>query len=82
MGAVLELGYDAAGQIARALAAVAPDGQSAVISGVEADPQLLAGIARWAAGHGLLITEWRVGEASLEERYLGLTGDSVVERTT
>jgi hypothetical protein len=61
---------------------VAADGRSAVISGVDADPQLIAAIARWAAEHGLLITEWHAGAASLEERYLALTGDSAVERTS
>ena len=61
---------------------VAPDGLSAVVSGVQADPGLVADLARWAAEQGVLITELHVGGASLEERYLGLTGDSTVERTT
>ena len=39
----------------------------------------MADIAAWAAREGLLIVELRAGAASLEERYLELTGDADVE---
>jgi ABC-2 type transport system ATP-binding protein len=38
------------------------------------DPALVARLAAWCAERGLLITELRVGAASLEERYLELVG--------
>ncbi len=38
------------------------------------DPGLVAALAAWCAGRGLLITELRLGAASLEERYLELVG--------
>jgi ABC-2 type transport system ATP-binding protein len=41
------------------------------------DPGLVAGLAAWCAEHGLLITELRIGSASLEERYLELVGADV-----
>ncbi|HEY5627954.1 MAG TPA: ABC transporter ATP-binding protein [Candidatus Limnocylindrales bacterium] len=44
------------------------------------DPALVARLAAWCAGRGLLITELRLGSASLEERYLELVGaDAVAE---
>ena len=39
------------------------------------DPGLVAALAAWCAGRGLLLTELRLGSASLEERYLELVGD-------
>ena len=60
---------------------VTADGLSVVVSGADADPGLVADLARWAAEQPVLITELRVGGASLEERYLALTGDSTVERS-
>jgi ABC-2 type transport system ATP-binding protein len=39
----------------------------------------IATVAAWAAREGLLILELRSGSASLEERYLELTGDRDVE---
>jgi ABC-2 type transport system ATP-binding protein len=42
----------------------------------------IAEIAAWAAREGLLILELRTGAASLEERYLELTGDTAVEDST
>jgi len=42
-----------------------------------ADPGLVAALAGWCADRGLLITELRVGAASLEERYLELVGEDV-----
>ncbi len=38
------------------------------------DPAMVARLAAWCADHGLLITELRLGAASLEERYLELVG--------
>ena len=44
-----------------------------------ASADVVADIATWAAREGLLIIELRAGAASLEERYLELTGDEDVE---
>jgi ABC-2 type transport system ATP-binding protein len=44
-----------------------------------ASADVVADIAAWAAREGLLIVELRAGAASLEERYLALTGDADVE---
>jgi ABC-2 type transport system ATP-binding protein len=44
-----------------------------------ASADIVAEIANWAAREGLLIVELRAGAASLEERYLELTGDRDVE---
>ena len=44
-----------------------------------ASADVVAEIASWAAREGLLIVELRAGSASLEERYLELTGDRDVE---
>ena len=41
------------------------------------DPRLVAALAAWCAERGLLITELRMGAASLEERYLELVGSDV-----
>jgi ABC-2 type transport system ATP-binding protein len=41
------------------------------------DPGLVAGLAAWCAERGLLLTELRLGAASLEERYLELVGSDV-----
>jgi ABC-2 type transport system ATP-binding protein len=38
------------------------------------DPQLVAALAAWCEARGLLLTELRLGAASLEERYLELVG--------
>jgi ABC-2 type transport system ATP-binding protein len=43
------------------------------------EPLLIAGLAAWCAERGLLITELRLGAASLEERYLELVGADVAE---
>jgi ABC-2 type transport system ATP-binding protein len=40
---------------------------------------LVLEVAQWAAREGLLIVELRTGAASLEQRYLELTGDADVE---
>jgi ABC-2 type transport system ATP-binding protein len=44
-----------------------------------ASADVVADLAGWAAQEGLLIVELRAGAASLEERYLELTGDADVE---
>ena len=44
-----------------------------------ASADVVADVAAWAAREGLLIVELRAGAASLEERYLALTGDGDVE---
>jgi ABC-2 type transport system ATP-binding protein len=41
------------------------------------DPRTVAALAAWCAERGLLITELRLGSASLEERYLELVGSDV-----
>jgi ABC-2 type transport system ATP-binding protein len=44
----------------------------------EPSPELVASIAGWASSRGVLITELRAAGASLEDRYLELTGDREV----
>jgi len=44
-----------------------------------ASADVVADLAAWAAREGLLIVELRAGAASLEDRYLELTGDADVE---
>ena len=44
-----------------------------------ASADLVLELAQWAAREGLLLTELRAGAASLEDRYLELTGDRDVE---
>ncbi len=71
------------------VAAVAPAGDGALVAaGAGAhyeltgltgppDPRTVAALAAWCAERGLLITELRLGAASLEERYLELVGADV-----
>jgi ABC-2 type transport system ATP-binding protein len=49
------------------------------ISPGAASADLVADISSWAAREGLLVTELRAGAASLEDRYLELTGDRDIE---
>jgi ABC-2 type transport system ATP-binding protein len=49
------------------------------VDGFGATADAIAEIAAWAAREGLLIVELRAGAASLEDRYLQLTGDHDVE---
>jgi ABC-2 type transport system ATP-binding protein len=44
-----------------------------------ADPDLVATLAAWCAARGLLLTDLRVGAASLEERYLELVGGTAAD---
>lgn len=71
-------------------AAAAPHGASVVPAGAGAhyeltglaavpDPRLVAALAAWCETRGLLITELRLGAASLEERYLELVGADVAD---
>jgi ABC-2 type transport system ATP-binding protein len=48
------------------------------VTGDAATADATAEVAAWAAREGLLIVELRAGAASLEERYLELTGDAAV----
>jgi ABC-2 type transport system ATP-binding protein len=43
------------------------------------EPRLVADLAAWCADRGLLLTELRLGAASLEERYLELVGSDVAD---
>jgi ABC-2 type transport system ATP-binding protein len=52
------------------------------IHGSPPDPRLVAAVATWAADEGVLVAELRTTGGSLEERYLELTGDRDVERST
>ena len=45
------------------------------LDGIVPAPPLLAALADWCAERGLLIAELRTGGATLEERYLELTGE-------
>jgi ABC-2 type transport system ATP-binding protein len=49
------------------------------VEGTTPDPALVGALATACATLGLRIVELRVGEGSLEERYLELTGDTAVE---
>jgi ABC-2 type transport system ATP-binding protein len=44
-----------------------------------ASADIVSDVSTWAAREGLLVTELRAGAASLEERYLELTGDRSAE---
>jgi ABC-2 type transport system ATP-binding protein len=43
----------------------------------EVDPQLLATVTTWCAGHGVLLDALTVGRRSLEDVFLELTGEAV-----
>jgi ABC-2 type transport system ATP-binding protein len=49
------------------------------VAGVGAEPGRLVTLASWCARHDAVILELRAGSATLEERYLELTGDRAVE---
>jgi ABC-2 type transport system ATP-binding protein len=63
------------------LAPVPGDATLFTVVGAPPSPDLVAAVARWAAARGVLITELRAGAATLEERYLELTGDRDVAWT-
>ena len=57
-----------------------PAGETAFeIAPGAASADVVAAIASWAAREGLLVVELHAGAASLEERYLELTGDRDIE---
>jgi ABC-2 type transport system ATP-binding protein len=56
-------------------------GPSYRVTGAGATADAISEIAAWAAREGLLIVELRAGSASLEDRYLELTGDHDLEAT-
>ncbi len=66
------------GRLGGGTPAVTADGDGAgyAVDGLVAppDPRLVAALAAWCETRGLLLTELRVGAASLEERYLELVG--------
>ena len=65
----------AAGRPALRVVAVRGDASAVVIEGSPPDPALVGAVATWAADRGLLLIELRAAGASLEDRYLELTGD-------
>ncbi len=72
--------------LGRRVAALNPESRLRATSEVDleiapgaASADVVVEVATWAAREGLLIVELRAGAASLEERYLELTGDRVVE---
>lgn len=72
--------------LTRRVAALDPGSRLRATTGVDfeiapgaASADVVAEIASWAAGEGVLIVELRAGAASLEERYLELTGDRDVK---
>jgi ABC-2 type transport system ATP-binding protein len=67
-----------------ALRQVGGDGPAEGASAFEIDDgratsDLMVEVAQWAAREGLMLSELRAGAASLEDRYLELTGDHDVE---
>jgi ABC-2 type transport system ATP-binding protein len=78
---------EAVEQLARRIAALHPESRLRAadsdatfeIAPGAASADVVSEIAAWAAREGLLIVELRAGAASLEDRYLELTGDRDVE---
>ena len=63
-----------------AVAALPSDGRAAfLVEGAAASPALVAAVAWWAADRSISIVELLAGTATLEDRYLELTGDRDVE---
>jgi ABC-2 type transport system ATP-binding protein len=71
-----------AGGWARARLEVEDDRRIVTLRGVRAEPRLVAAVTAWAATEDVLVTELRTASASLEDRYLALTGDRVVEHSS
>jgi len=65
----------ATGRPAIRVAGMPGDASAAVVDGSPPDPGLIAAVATWAAERGLLLVALRAAGASLEDRYLELTGD-------
>ena len=79
---------EAVEQLERRIAALHPESRLRAVPGSDAAFEIAPGaasadvtseIANWAAREGLLVVELRAGAASLEDRYLELTGDQDVE---
>ena len=75
-------------QLARRIAAMHAESRLRAVAGADASFEIAPGaasadvvseIATWAAREGLLVVELHAGAASLEERYLEITGDRDVE---
>jgi len=82
LGRALAAAGDSGGP-APALVAEAGDAPGAYhIDGPPPDPRLVAALAGWCAGAGVQLVELRAAAATLEERYLELTGDRDVEDVT
>jgi len=64
---------------AAAAIAVQPAEGGYELAGVESDPGIVAVVATWFASHDARLVELRTGVATLEDRYLELTGDAAVE---
>ncbi len=75
--AALETALEPAAGNAAATARLADDGMPGRyrLVGRDPDPALVGTLAAWCAERGVLIVELRVGGATLEERYLELTGE-------
>ena len=79
---------EAVEQLARRIAAMHPESRLRAVADSDASFEIAPGaassdvvseIATWAAREGLLLVELHAGAASLEDRYLELTGDRDVE---
>ena len=75
-------------QLARRIAALHPESRLRAVSGSDvafeiapgaASSDIVSEITSWASKAGLLLVELRAGGASLEERYLEITGDRDIE---
>ncbi len=79
---------EAIDQLARRIAALHPESRLRAVAGSDvafeiepgaASADVASEITGWAAREGLLVVELRAGAASLEDRYLELTGDRDIE---
>jgi ABC-2 type transport system ATP-binding protein len=75
--AALETRLDAASTGGHGISLVADGGVGRYrLEGVDPSPWIVGAVAAWAAERGILIAELRTSGATLEERYLELTGRS------
>jgi ABC-2 type transport system ATP-binding protein len=79
---------DAVAQLSRRIAALHPESRLRTVPGSDvafeiepgaASADVASEITSWAAREGLLVVELRAGAASLEDRYLEITGDRDIE---
>ena len=83
--AVDRLAKRVAGAPGEAVLRPGADGEAGIsfeVSPGRPSADLVLEVAQWAAREGLLVTELRAGAASLEARYLELTGDRDVDGAT